>query len=72
MSLKIVKMINVNSQSIKQIGYFRKQMVIVFMNGDKYTFDKIPRDLFDEFKGAQSIGAFFIDKIKGNFIGAKA
>lgn len=71
MAFKIVKMKEIKSSSLKKIGYFRKSLVVEFLSGETYTFEKVPRKVFDEFLSSTSFGNFFIKNIKQNYVSIK-
>lgn len=71
MTSKIIKMVDVKSSSIKKIGYFRRTLLVEFLNGDKYSFGKVPRSTFDAFSKANSYGNFFVTAVKPVFNAVK-
>lgn len=62
-----MEMKQVNSTSINKIGYKRRTMNVEFSNGKTYEFKKVPRRIFDEFRKANSLGAFFNLEIKEKY-----
>lgn len=43
------------------------KMTVQFLNGSVYTYDNVKRETFDEMVGAESVGKFFINNIRGNY-----
>ncbi len=62
-----IKMTQVKSTSISEIGYKRRTMNIVFKNGKIYEFKRVPRAKFDEFAASTSKGRFFNKQVKDSF-----
>jgi hypothetical protein len=59
--------IPVDSSVIKSVDYKRRTMLIEFNSGNKYKYKGIPRNLFDAFKNAPSIGQYFNRYIKDKY-----
>ena len=62
-----IKRKDVSSSNIKSVGYDeeKKELVIEFTKGGIYTYSDVPKDCYEEFLGAGSLGQFFHMKIKG-------
>jgi hypothetical protein len=55
---------------IKAIGYDEEREILTVefkKKGDKYEYALVTPELWREFQAAPSLGAFFVEKIKGNF-----
>jgi len=67
------EMIPVVSSTIRYIGYrnetenIKSRLTVIFNSGTRYYYYGVPRDLWDRFKEAESVGQFFIRHIKGLF-----
>lgn len=61
-----IKMQDVESSNIKQIGYDRKsqQMRIQFTNGGLFQYKEVPTEVFDEMMAAKSVGSYFSKNIR--------
>lgn len=59
-----------NSSFIKHISYDdkRKEMTIHFVSGYVHTYDKVPKEVWEEAIKTPSIGKFFHSRIKGHYI----
>lgn len=70
-------MFAVVSSTIQAIGYQEEtenrkpQLTIIFNNGAQYIYEGVPKELWDEFREAESVGRFFIQRIKPYFKGVK-
>ncbi len=55
------------SSAIASAGYDEetRQLEIEFTSGRSYTFDNVPKDVFDGLVNADSPGRFFASNIKG-------
>lgn len=65
-----IKNAKVISSNIAEIGYNSESQVmeVVFNNGNKYRYAKVPKDIFDGFGKAESLGAFLAANIKGKYL----
>ena len=41
--------------------------MVVYINSKKYVYVNVPREVFDKFKHAESLGKFFNEYIRGNY-----
>lgn len=70
-------LITVASSTIKAIGYqeetehMKSRLTVIFNNGARYAYEGVPRDLWDRFRDAESVGRFFVKEIKSVFKGVK-
>lgn len=70
-------MITVASSTIKAVGYreatenLKPVLTVVFNSGARYEYPGVPRDLWERFKEAESVGRFFVQEIKPAFQGVK-
>jgi hypothetical protein len=66
-----VPMEKVKSSLIESVGYDsgKKQLHVVFKKtrGRKYIYEGVDPEFYDSFMDAESIGSFFMHKIKGQF-----
>lgn len=65
-----VALLPVESSLIEKAGYdaASQTLVVKLVNGsDLYTYQGVSQALYDEFLAAESKGAFFVEKIKGQF-----
>lgn len=53
-------------EGIQNISY-RKELFVRFTSGELYAYFDVPHDLVSEFKKAESLGKFFLTKIKNDF-----
>ena len=56
-----------DSSVIKEVSYRRRTMTIIFNSGARYKYKAIPRNLFDAFRNAPSIGQYFNRYIKDKY-----
>ncbi len=58
----------VDSTSIREIEYDDKNryLDVVFWSGNKYRYFDVTQDIFEEFRGAESLGKYFNQTIKKN------
>lgn len=61
---------SVNSSFIDSIAYYdlAKVLEIKLKNGNQYTFIKVPKSVYEDFKASPSKGQFFNKIIKKRFI----
>jgi len=67
----------VNSSNIEQIGYEENHKItinstmptlrIVFSNGSIYDYYNVPKEIYEDFLKAESIGKYFWAKIKDKY-----
>lgn len=57
----------VTSSNVKAIGYDNGALFVEFHGSGTYRYDKVPRELFDEFLAAESAGRFFAANVRGKF-----
>jgi hypothetical protein len=63
-------MIPVDSSLIKAIGYDKEkgELIVQFKKGgEKYRYQDVPENVWEQFKAAESTGKFFLANIKGAF-----
>ncbi len=67
--LTIVELEPGESSNVKRYGYRRDTSVlfVVYKDGQRYEYGKVPPDLFDELRQADSVGKFLHTRIKGYF-----
>jgi hypothetical protein len=71
------EMIPVVSSTIKAIGYdeesesIKSRLTVIFAGGARYVYPGVPRELWERFKDAESVGRFFAREIKPAFPGVK-
>jgi len=60
---------NVKSSNISTIGYdaIRRTLRVTFKGGVSYDYSKVSKELYTKFLGAESIGKFLAQNIKGKF-----
>jgi len=59
-----------DSSAFKEIGYEKTDHILVVTfrdSGDSYYYYDVPRDMWVEFKNADSLGSYFNEYIKGNY-----
>jgi KTSC domain len=63
------EMIPVESSLIAAVGYdpFTHTLTVEFKRGGKYLYRGVSPEVYDDFMAAESIGKFFLSKIKGSF-----
>ncbi len=61
--------IKVKSSNITSIDYNEKEQILIieFIGGGKYIYNKLPKDIYNSFIKAESKGKFFFKNIKGKF-----
>ncbi len=60
--------IDVKSSNVLAVRHvFDQGLEVRFKTGDVYRFKGVPRELFEELVGAESVGAVFAAKVKGKF-----
>ena len=73
----MTEIIPVVSSTIKSIGYqeetehIKSQLIVIFTSGTRYVYAGVPRELWERFKDAESVGRFFAREIKPAFPGVK-
>jgi hypothetical protein len=66
-------LIPVSSSLIAAIGYShgREELTIQFKKGDTYVYSGVPRDVYEDLLGAESVGKFFLQVVKRKYTGIK-
>lgn len=61
-----VEMVPVESSNLQEIGYDPETstLYVGFLNGSRYAYKDVPEEIFEEFKGADSMGRFLHRRIK--------
>jgi hypothetical protein len=64
-----VKMIPVDSSSIKEVGYdeIESQLHVRFVTGSLYAYMNVPKELFQELINAESVGKYFAEHVKKQY-----
>lgn len=64
-----MEMIKVSSSAISAIGYDEnlKRMKITFKQGKTYDYCGVPKNVFEKFKSASSLGRYYDQYIKDNY-----
>jgi hypothetical protein len=57
----------VDSTLLHSIGYEDGKLYVNFLKGGLYSYDDVPREVFDDFMAAPSAGKFFLTKIKNQY-----
>jgi hypothetical protein len=71
------EIIPVVSSTIQSIGYdeetenIKSKLTVIFASGARYVYAGVPREVWDRFKEAESVGRFFAREIKLVFPGVK-
>ena len=58
---------NVESSTIKEIAHENDELYVKFTSGSTYRYKGVPKELFENLKGAESKGKFFATNIKNKF-----
>jgi hypothetical protein len=60
---------NVDSSATSRIGYRPQEgeLLVTFVGGKTYAYERVPKDVHDAFLEASSHGTFFNDRIKGHY-----
>ena len=63
------EMVKVLSSQIAELGYddVQKTLYVEFKKGGRYSYRDVPKEVYDEFLNAESIGAYFFKNIKGKY-----
>lgn len=73
--MPIPEMIPVASSLIESVGYEgeAQRLYVKFHSGagPTYSYEGVPRELYDDLMNAASVGRFFLKQIKPNFTGEK-
>lgn len=59
--------INLHSSFIKKVKYDNNNLYLTFASGDTYVYYNVPQSVYDELVEAQSPGAYFHQKINGEY-----
>jgi hypothetical protein len=64
-----MEMIPVTSSNVEAIGYDENSQTlqVEFKNGSNYQYFDVPERIFNELRGAGSIGAYLSTNIKGSY-----
>lgn len=57
----------VTSSNVKAIGYDNGTLFVEFHGSGTYRYEKVPRELYDDFLAAESAGRFFAANVRGKF-----
>ncbi len=59
----------VESSSLRSIGYERttETLEVEFKNGGVYRYGSVPAEIWNQLRGADSIGRFFQDHVRDHF-----
>ena len=59
----------VTSSTIKAVGYDEsiKLLVVEFIKGGKYTYNNVPKNVYEDFMNAESQGKYFAQNIKQTY-----
>lgn len=63
----MVSMVQVESSNVAAVGYDNGALFVEFHGSGTYRYDKVPRELYDEFLAAESAGRFFAANVRGKF-----
>ena len=68
-----VTMFAVQSSTILGIGYDSdaQELHIIFVGNHEYVYRDVPPDLWQQFRGAESVGRFFAQHIKKQYRGER-
>jgi len=64
---QVVKREAVSSRAIKTVGYRNETLEIEFPDGDVYRYFGVPRLVFLQLIRAESMGAFFNERIRDRY-----
>ncbi len=64
---KLPPMIGVQSSHIAAIGYRDKDLFVRFAGGMTYRYEDVPSTLYYDGLGADSVGQWFRENIRGHF-----
>lgn len=56
------------SSMIRAIVWHASHLIVVFLNGQQYEYQGVPKPVFDAFAKAKSPGKFFNKNIKGQYV----
>ncbi len=65
----------VTSSNLEAVAYFPPEQVngenegsvqVIFKNGHRWKYSKVPREVFEQMLAAESVGKFYNAEIKGN------
>lgn len=63
----MLRLLPVESSSIKAVGYAEGTLYIQFTSGSVYCYKDVPADMFVKLINADSVGHFFAAEIKPHF-----
>jgi hypothetical protein len=55
------------SSTIKNLVWNDDRLTVEFKSGSTYIFEAVPKQVYDEFMLAESLGKFFASKVRGKF-----
>lgn len=61
------KMKGVMSANIKALGWHSDELFVHFKDGRLYSYANVPQQVFHEGMGADSVGTWFRQKVRGHF-----
>ena len=66
-------MFPVQSSQLAYIGYDKdtNELYVTFHNGSTYKYSNVPKEKFEDFKTATSVGKYYLVNIKGEYISTK-
>jgi len=66
----MINMIPVTSSNIEAVGYNEQNEILYvrFKGGKSYSYERVPLCTYDEFMTAESIGKFFNQFIKNQYV----
>jgi hypothetical protein len=69
LDIREIKRVKVESSNIAEVGYDEdsKTLVVLFNNGRLYSYDEVPKKVYDDFLVAQSKGKYFIANVRGKY-----
>lgn len=67
----MLKMVNVESSNINEIGYEKGTLFILFKTSGMYEFPNVPRETYEQMLISDSKGSFFFKNIRPLYKGFK-
>lgn len=63
----------VSSSMLNAVGYDKdeKKLTVEFSNGATYEYEEVEPEIYEEFVNADSVGKYFLYKIKPNYTGVR-
>jgi len=64
-----VDMLKVQSSNIAEVGYSEETstLYVTFKNGGMYAYFEVPKEIYNDFLQASSLGSYFFRNIKGAY-----